>query len=56
MEHSSERQVRLWYELSRANQLQMKVEGRQWRKKFFFYVCAIVTTVAVTTVLANIAR
>jgi len=56
MEHSSERKLRLWYELSRANEVQMKVEGKHWRKTFFFYVGVIVATVAVTAVLANVAR
>jgi hypothetical protein len=56
MEHSSERKLRLWHELSRANEAQMKVEGKHWRKRFFFYMGVIVATVAVTTILANIGR
>jgi len=53
MEQSSECKLQLWYEASRANAVQMKVEGRQWRTKFFLYLSAIVATVAVTSVLAR---
>ena len=53
MEHSLERKLQLWYEVSRANEVQTEVEGRQWRKKFFLYLSVIVATIAVTSVLAR---
>jgi len=53
MEQSSESRLRLWYEVSRADAVQMKIEGRQWRKKFFLYLSVIVATIAVTSVLAR---
>ena len=56
MENSSERKRQLWDEESRANAVQMRAEGKQWRTKFFLYLGGIVATVAVTTVLANLAR
>jgi hypothetical protein len=53
MEQSSESRLQLWYKVSRAEAVQMKIEGRQWRKKFFLYLSVIVATVAVTSVLAR---
>jgi hypothetical protein len=53
MEQSAESKLQLWYEVSRVNAAQMKVDGRQWRKKFFLYLSAIGATIAVAGVLAR---
>jgi hypothetical protein len=53
MGQPSERKLQLWYEVSRANALQIKVERTQWRQKFFLYLSVIVAIVAVTSVLAR---
>ena len=56
MEPSSEDKRQLWNEVSRANEVRMKVEGKQWRKHFFLYLGVIVATVAIASVLANLGR
>jgi hypothetical protein len=56
METSSERKRQLWDEESRANAVEMRADGKQWRKKFFLYLGGIAATVVVSTVLAHLAR
>ena len=56
MEHSSERKLQLWDEISRANEVRTKDDRRHWRKTFFVYVGVIVTTVAIATMLAKLPR
>ena len=55
MEPSSERKLQLWDEASRANEAQTKVEGMQWRTRYFLYVGVIAASVATATVLAHLA-
>lgn len=52
MERSAERKLQLWDEASRANRMQVKAEGKQWREDFFLYL-GVIATVIHFAVLAN---
>jgi hypothetical protein len=56
VEHSSEYNLRLWDERSRSNELQTKAEGKQWRRRFFFYLGVIAATLVIATLLAHLSR
>jgi hypothetical protein len=55
LENSSEHKLQLWNEESRVKQMQMAVDGRQWRISVFLYLGAIVATVSIATWLAHLA-
>ena len=55
LENSSEHKLQLWNEESRVKQMQMTVDGRQWRISVFLYLGAIVATVSIATWLAHLA-
>jgi hypothetical protein len=56
MEHSSERKLQLWDEISRANEVRTKDDRRHWRRTFLVYVGVIVATVSIATALAKLPR
>ena len=53
MENSTERKLELWDERSRANRMQVKADGKQWRKDFFLYLGVIASVIAFASILAN---
>ena len=55
LENSSEHRLQLWNEESRVKQIQTTIDGRQWRRRFFLYLGAIVATVAMAALLAQLA-
>jgi hypothetical protein len=54
LESSSEHKLQLWNEESRVKQMQTTIDGRQWRRRFFLYLGAIVATVAMAALLAHL--